>query len=436
MSKTTDHKEGKATVKIYYKVSKTLADGSHPFLIRITKDRKQVFRSTGLSLHPKYWNPEKEEVRRSYPEPQRDQLVRKLREWEEKYQAAADVLALTDEPHDAEAVLAKAIEERKATRRIKLLAYIEELAAGMKAAGQVGNSGVYRDLRNQLLKFITERYQVSDLGFDHITVAFCHEWEHALRVSGIEEITLSLRFRTLRAVLNKAIASGNMKAEHYPFARTVADRHKFSIGKFDVSTTKRAVPREDIARLEALEPETPRLRLAKNVFLFSFYCGGINFVDLAQLQGKNIVVTPDTKQPARLHYIRQKTGQRFSLKLVPPAAAIISDYQPDLRGATEAYIFPILDPEKHQTTTQIKNRLHKVLGQVNKDLKELAQEAGITTPLTTYVARHSFATSLKQKGIAIGVISEAMGHSSESVTAIYLDSFASDTMDEAFDALL
>jgi hypothetical protein len=71
-SRTTDHKEGKATVSVFYKTGKTLADGSHPFQIRITKDRKQVYRSTGLSLHPRYWNAEKQEIRRSYPQDLRD----------------------------------------------------------------------------------------------------------------------------------------------------------------------------------------------------------------------------------------------------------------------------------------------------------------------------------------------------------------------------
>lgn len=436
MSKTTEHKEGKATVKIYYKVSKTLADGSHPFQIRITKNRKQVFRSTGLSLHPKYWNPEKGEIRRSYPEPKREQLITQLRAWEDKYREAADTLSIADEQHDADAVLAKAIVGRKAKRRVMLLAYVEELASAMCAAGQIGNAGVYRDLRNQLLKFITARYQATDLPFDQVNGGFCTEWENALRTSGVEDITLSLRFRTLRAVLNKAIAGGDMKAEHYPFARTVADRQKFSIGKFDVSTTKRAVSRDAIRLLEALTPETERLMLAKDVFLFSFYCGGINFVDLAQLRWRDLSGDGPTVPLQRLHYIRQKTGGKFSLKLLAPAVAIVTAYQPLTRATVDSYVFPILDPARHQTLTQIKNRLHKVLGQVNKDLKELAKVAGIDAPLTTYVARHSFATSLKQGGVAMGVISQAMGHKSEAVTAIYLDSFASETMDAAFDALL
>ena len=147
---TTEHKEGKATVKVVYYTYKTLADGTHPFMVRITKDRKLKYIATGMSLHPKYWNPLKKEVRKSYPEPGRDKLLKALVEWETKYSGAADTLAEADEQHDAPAVAAKAIEGRKAARRVKLLAYCDELSAGYLKTGQAGNATVYRDLRNQL----------------------------------------------------------------------------------------------------------------------------------------------------------------------------------------------------------------------------------------------------------------------------------------------
>ena len=456
-TKTTDHKEGKATVKLVYFTSKTLADGSHPFVIRVTKNRKQVYRYTGLSLLPKYWNAEKsnyrEAVRKSYPEPHRDRLIKALGEWETKYGDAAETLASTDEQHNAEAVLTKAIEGRKALRRVKLLAYIEELAVSMALSGQIGNAGVYRDLGNQLAKFIGSEInapeaplgkesehlksawiQQYDVPFDRITVAFCNEWEATLRATGAEETTLSLRFRTLRAVLNKAIANGVAKAEHYPFARNVAERHKFSVGKFDVSTVKRAIPREAVRRLEYLQPTSDRLRLAKDIFLFSFYCGGINYVDLGQLRWRDI--SQDDAGAQRLNYVRQKTGNKFSLRLLAPAVAIIAGYRAFTYATPDSYVFPILNPQLHVSPTQIKNRLHKVLGQVNQDLKTLGNQADIATPLTTYVARHSMATTLKNTGASTAVISQAMGHSSEAVTAIYLDSFASEMVDSAFEGLL
>ena len=174
--------------------------------------------------------------------------------------------------------------------------------------------------------------------------------------------------------------------------------------------------------------------MAKSVFLFSFYCGGINFVDLAQLRWRNI--STDSEGNQRLTYVRQKTGGKFSVRLLAPAAQLIDQYRPDTHNGPDSYVFPILNTKQHPTQKQVDNRLHKVLGQVNKDLKLIGERAGIDTPLTTYVARHSFATVLRQAGQATAVISQAMGHKTEAVTAIYLDSFASQTVDSAYDALL
>lgn len=457
-SKTTEHKEGQATVRIVYFTSKTLADGSHPLLVCITKDRKRKYIATGLALLPKYWNTEKsnyrDAVRKSYPEPQRDKLIVKLAEWEAKYKGAADTLAEADEQHNAQEVASKAIEGRKAQRRVKLLAYCYELSEGYTKTGQTGNAIVYRDLANQLAKFVAAEADVTpppsgrgkgqelaewvsqhDVTLDRVNVNFCREWEATLRATGIREITLSLRFRTLRAVLNQAIAAGLMKADSYPFARTVAERHKFTVGKFDVTTAKRAISREELRRLEALELTKERQQLAKDIFLFGYYCGGINFVDIGQLRWRDFS-TDENGQLARLNYVRQKTGGKFSLKLLAPAAAIIARYRPFTYSGPDSYVFPILNTAKHVSPTQVKNRLHKILGQINEDLKPLGEQAAISTPLTTYVARHSFATTLKLSGAATGQISQAMGHKNEAVTAVYLDSFASEVMDNLYEGLL
>lgn len=141
MAKTTGHKEGKATVKVVYYTHKTLKDGSHPFVGRITKDRKNRWISTGRSLPTKYWNDNytdfRQAIRKSCPEPHRNDLIIELKRWEKKYSEAADTLAGTDEVHDVEDVASKAIEGRQQARRTKLPSYIDELTANMKRAGQL-----------------------------------------------------------------------------------------------------------------------------------------------------------------------------------------------------------------------------------------------------------------------------------------------------------
>ena len=99
------------------------------------------------------------------------------------------------------------------------------------------------------------------------------------------------------------------------------------------------------------------------------------------------------------------------------------------------YLFPILS-SFHKTEQQKLNRIHKVIGKVNKYLKSLGKELKIDKKITTYVARHSFSTTLKRAGVSTSVISEALGHSSEKVTQIYLDSFENTQMSNAMQNLL
>lgn len=345
MGRTTETKEGKATVKVIYRDVKTLADGSHPFWLRITKNRKTTYVATGYSLHPKYWNNNyssyRDAIRKSYPDDFRNDLIKKLAEKENTYAQAAKTLADADEIHDTKAVVSKAIEGRKQARSITLLAYIDELATAMIASRQNGNSAIYKDLRNQINDFVQDQYghQKKDVSFNDVSVRFCNQLETFFRQRGNSDTTLSNRFRTLRAVLNKAIAEGVAKAEHYPFTRNAAEKHKFSIGKFNTSTQKRAISRDDVRKVENFVPtgvynaedfkdkrnakaianiknaaEIERLTLAKAVFLFSFYCGGINFVDLAKLRWRNIGT--DAEGYTRLNYVRQKNRREVYYSII------------------------------------------------------------------------------------------------------------------------
>ncbi|MBC7572334.1 MAG: phage integrase SAM-like domain-containing protein, partial [Spirosoma sp.] len=215
MARTTEFKEGKATVRAIYRTVKTLADESHPFWIRITKGRESKFIATGLSLHPKFWNDKytnyREAIRKTYPF--RANLINTLEQWETKYSSAAETLADTDEVHNARAIASQVSSERQATRKFRLLEYFDELISQFEKAGKVGNRKVYRDIQNNLRRFLGEG---QDVAFSAITVKFCNEWETKMRAEGLTEITLSVKFRTLRAVLNKAIANGYAKPTNYP----------------------------------------------------------------------------------------------------------------------------------------------------------------------------------------------------------------------------
>ena len=179
-------------------------------------------------------------------------------------------------------------------------------------------------------------------------------------------------------------------------------------------------------RIRYIKPDYTEL--SRDIFLFSYFSAGINFKDIATLRYSDLI-------DGRIYYRRHKTGKEMNCRLMPQAQEIIDKYSRD--DATEDdYIFPILDCKKHKSEQQIFNRLHKVLVRINRELKEWSKRLGLRTSLTTYVARHTYATVLKRSGVNIAIISESLGHSDLSTTQIYLDSFENSQIDEAMKNLL
>ncbi len=244
-----------------------------------------------------------------------------------------------------------------------------------------------------------------------------------MRAKENKETTISLLFRTLRSVYNKAIEQKCANKVDYPF-------NDYKVSKFDLSTQKRAIPKSDILKIMRLNlSDKPQYtRFSRDIFIFSYLCAGINFTDIANLQPSNIADN-------RLQYTRQKTSKKINISLSDKAIEIITQYANNT--GNKNYIFPILDNKKHISATQKQNRIHKVLGHINKHLKTIAESANVENiSLTTYVARHSFATTLKKSGVHVELISEALGHSDISTTQIYLGSFDNIQIDEAMKYLL
>ena len=201
------------------------------------------------------------------------------------------------------------------------------------------------------------------------------------------------------------------------------------MSKFDTTTRKRAISKEELKRIIELDlsGQDSTLQFGRDIFVFSYLTGGINFTDIANLKAENIV-------KGRVEYKRQKTGKFISIVLQREAREILDFYAS--RQLKSDYLFPVLDVKKHVTPSQKQNRIHKVLRQVNESLATIGQLAGIDTRLTTYVARHTFASVLKKSGVNVALISEALGHSDLTTTRIYLDSFDNTQLDAAMQHLV
>ena len=404
----------KANIEVICYKSKPLKDGTFPLMLRVTKDRKRKYVSLGLSLHEKFWDFEKGKPKRNCPN--KEQIERLIAAKTAEYNDLIVEMTAQQREYTVETLVSHFHNQVRCATVVELY---DKLIDDMKRGGKLGNAGVYKYSRTSLLKFTGQRLQIP---FSDIDAVWLRRYENWLRTSDCGDTTISQLFRTLRSVFNKAVELQLVKRDYYPF-----DAYKVS--KFDTRTKKRAITKEDVRKVIALDLSQgyPSERLARDIFVFSYFGAGINFADIALLKYGNV-------RDGRVQYVRKKTGKPINFLLTEEMRNIIVKYQ--RQGQTdEDYIFPILDRRVHRTEQQRYDRTHKVLTNTNRWLRKIGQRVGIEH-LTTYVARHTFATVLKRSGVNIAIISESLGHSDLSTTQIYLDSFENSQIDAAMQNLL
>lgn len=399
---------------ICYK-SKTLANGEHPLMLRIAQNGKSTYKSLKISVAAKHWDFDKNVPKPNNPH--KDLIQKIILKTKLDYQQRI----LEKKANKEEFTASSLINEQKEITKTQTveefyLSIIEEL----KQKGQIGTSYAYLNSYNTLRNF--NKGKKLNYTFSYIDVAFCRKFEGWMRSKGNKDTTLSYQFRTLRAAYNRAIDAKIVCRDKNPF-------NAYKLSHFNTKTMKRALSKEDILKIINTDCSSKsKLRqLAHDLFSFSYLCGGISFVDIANLTQRNIV-------EGRLIYQRQKTHGNINLLLSDEALKIIQKYNKYCQYA--GYLFPILHNQRHITPMQKSNRIHKICHQVNTELRTFATELGITAEVTTYVARHSFATILKKSGVNIGIISQALGHQDIKTTQIYLSKFDNEQVDEAMKNLL
>ncbi len=388
--------------------SKTLSNGEHPVMLRITKDRKPTYMSVGFSCSKEHWNFSENHPKKSHPLYKEATMMIQAK----KHQASKTVFSLETEEKDLSSGEIKHTLKRTRRGAYSVDEYFEIVIKKMKEEGRLRTADGYKDTLRNLQYFSGKRKKQ----FPDITVSFLSDFEGYLKGTGKGPNTRYIYLRTLRAVINRAIKEGVCLEKHYAFKN-------FSLAKYaKIKTAKRAISKTDMQKIVNCDlTDNPEVQDARNIFLFSYYCRGMNYTDIADLKWSDV-------KSGRIIYVRQKTKERFSIGLLEPAKEILKQYRKN-RKSDDDYVFPILS-EKHDTPTAIYNRKKKMLNYTNKHLKTVAEKAEIDVVLTTYVARHSFATVLKRQGINTSMISEMLGHDSEKTTQIYLDSFENAVLDE------
>lgn len=397
-----------ATVNVICYKSKVLKNNESPLMVRVCKDRKRKYISLGISVNPAYWD-----FNRNTPKPQCpnkeyiDSLIaQKVQEY------SAQIIELKSMSRDFTAT--SLVEKVSKPNKVKTVGevFIEQMNL-LKQAQKLSYMLSIQQTYNSLLEFNKHL----NIYFVDIDVSWLKRYEAWLRKQGLASNTIKGKFVDIRTMYNIAIDENIVKVEHYPF-------RKFKIAKLQQETAKRAISKEDISRIIEYKTDNPLVQFAIDIFTFSYIMGGINFVDISTLTKENMMDN-------RLVYIRHKTKKLIQLPLQDKAIELIEKYHDD----SNPYLFPILKAY-HKTEQQKFNRVHKIISNVNMRLKKIGKELEIPVTLTTYVARHSHATVLKKAGVATSIISESLGHSSEKITQVYLDSFGNEQMDEAMKNLL
>lgn len=397
-----------ATVNVICYKSKVLKNNESPLMVRVCKDRKRKYISLGISVNPAYWD-----FYRNAPKPQCpnkeyiDSLIaQKVQEY------SAQIIELKSMSRDFTAT--SLVEKVSKPNKVKTVGevFVEQMNL-LKQAQKLSYMLSIQQTYNSLLEFNKHL----NIYFVDIDISWLKRYEAWLRKQGLASNTIKGKFVDIRTMYNIAIDENIVKVEHYPF-------RKFKIAKLQQETAKRAISKEDISRIIEYKTDNPLVQFAIDIFTFSYIMGGINFVDISTLTKENMMDN-------RLVYIRHKTKKLIQLPLQDKAIELIEKYHDD----GNPYLFPILKAY-HKTEQQKFNRVHKIISNVNMRLKKIGKELEIPVTLTTYVARHSHATVLKKAGVATSIISESLGHSSEKITQVYLDSFGNEQMDEAMKNLL
>lgn len=396
-----------ASIKVKFRPS-TVPDREGTVYYQIIHDRKVRQLLTEYKVFPSEWDDSRSMVTTSQ-QSERKSLILSIRE---RIRWDVERLTKIDRKLDADGLTYTAddvIDEfHHFAHEYSLFNYMEGIIARLKQNGKVRTSETYISALNSFRKFRQEE----DIMLDCITSGIMESYEAWHKNRGVAPNTISFYTRILRAVYNRAVEDDIIENRN-PF------RHVYTgVDK----TVKRALPLAVIKKIKALDLSlTPAFDYARDMFLMSFYLRGMSFIDMAFLKKTDL-------RNGYVTYRRRKTGQQLIIEWTKEMQMILDKY-PENKSD---YLLPVIrNPGLNERCTYRNTGYN-----INHSLKRIAGMVGVTIPLTLYVARHSWASAAKAKGIPISVISEGMGHDSEATTQIYLASLDTSVVDKANSLIL
>ena len=394
-----------ATIKLKFRAhTDSIKEGALYFQIIHDRVVKQV--KTDCRIYEYEWDKQCSDIVKEFPfSEQRNETLKVIRDkvaWErQKLEQIVRSFEAAGKAFTADDIIRRCKET--ASDKTTVFEYMRRQSERMKMLGKVRTSETYQLTLRSFMKFRND----IDLYFNMLDADVVGQYESYMRSNNRCRNTTSFYMRILRCIYNRAVEDG-LTQQTGPFKRVYTGVDK---------TAKRAITIKEIKRIKDLDlTDKPDLDYARDMFLFSFYLRGISFIDLAYLRKKDLA-------NGYITYIRKKTGQQLTIRWERSMQEIVDKYP---ENPTQ-YLLPIIT---RQDGTERKQYLNKILF-VNRKLKQVARLAKISTPLTMYVSRHSWASIAKSKNVPLSVISEGMGHDNEETTRIYLATIQTNQIDDA-----
>lgn len=394
----------RANIVLY--TTRAKASGKYPVKLRITFNRQHKDYAIGLDLT----KAEYEQTRKSLPPKSLRNEATLIQNTEVKARMIISEIGGGFTFQKFEAALNGQTKDAS-----DIFPFFEEYIKELQAEGRYKTAISYETAANAFKRFNGKK----KLHLLDITSSYLKKFQESLINDGKSITTVGFYVRALRAIYNACIAKGVItKNADYPFGR----------GKFIIPSgknIKKALTLDEIKRIyEYPIIGTGYDARARDMWMFSYFCSGINFKDLALLKYKNI-------DGDMIRFVREKTKRTsqadqkiISCHLTVKAKEILKRWETGLTSDKEAYVFPILT--KEDRGERIEAKISQFIKNTNNHMKQICNNLGIDKNATTYFSRHSAATILKKSGASINQIQEALGHSNPMITQKYLDSFDDD----------
>lgn len=305
-------------------------------------------------------------------------------------------------------------EEKHPNSKTKFLDFIYSEIARQREYGHISVANNYASAAHSFSRFLKTKNK-ADISFRKITSLVMSDYEAWLQTCGLCRNTTSFYIRALQSVYHKAVRQC-LTEDRRPFSGTyrgVARTAKRAIDASEICQLSRLDIRSallsggDYEQGKRLDNMQRQLEFARDIFIFCFCARGLTFVDLAHMRKTNVT-------GSLLVYVRRKTKQRIEVQVEPMMQAVIDRYP-----SQTDYLLPILT--KTGSPEAVYQQYRYALGRYNASLNTLgAMLDGLK--LTSYVSRHSWASTARRQHVPLSIISQSMGHNSEKTTEIYLKS--------------